>query len=204
MGTFFTADPHFWHRRICEFAGRPFGSVEDMNAELVRRWNTMVRPEDWVYVLGDVAFQTGRPDSLAIVRELNGVLLLVPGNHDKCHPMYGAKAAGWRDRYLRAGFAEVLPTSVHEIIADQSVILSHFPYEGDSHDGDRFTDWRPVDVDGRTYVIHGHVHGAWLQKGYQINVGMDAWNGYPVPMQAVAARIYAGPTDTQPFRWQAA
>lgn len=200
--TFYSADLHFWHRKANELCGRPFTSVEKMNEGIIRRWNSVVRPVDWVYLLGDVCFQLGTPGRLDIVRRLNGVILLVPGNHDKCHPMYGAKTAAWRERYLRAGFAAVCDATHRKFIGDRWVLLSHFPYEGDSHDDDRFTAWRPVDVDGNTFVVCGHVHQAWGQKGYQINVGMDAHNGYPVPEEDVAARIYAGPADVAAIPWQ--
>lgn len=203
MRTFFTADPHFFHRKINELADRPWSTVEEMHEGLIARWNSVVRPEDWVYVLGDVCFQTGTPGNLEIVQRLNGVLLLVPGNHDKVHPMFGEeRAASWRARYLRAGFSDVLPPEVQEIVGDRLVTLSHFPYEGDSHDEDRFVEWRPQDV-GR-FVLCGHVHGAWQQRGRQINVGVDAWNGFPVPAEEIAARIYAGPADKPAPAWQAA
>ena len=34
---FFTADHHFGHKRICQYAGRPFSSVEEHDEELIRR-----------------------------------------------------------------------------------------------------------------------------------------------------------------------
>lgn len=40
---FITSDTHFGHARIIELASRPFASVEEMDAELIRRWN---RPLD--------------------------------------------------------------------------------------------------------------------------------------------------------------
>lgn len=49
---FVTADTHYSHARISELAGRPFATVEEMNAELVDRWNDTVRPDDVVLHLG--------------------------------------------------------------------------------------------------------------------------------------------------------
>jgi calcineurin-like phosphoesterase family protein len=204
--TFYAADPHFWHRKIAEFCGRPYphGDTATMNADLVHRWNSVVGQSDWVYVLGDFAFQLGRPESLDVAGRLNGVKILIPGNHDRCHPMEGpARSAQWRERYIAAGFADVAPPNMRKMIGGRWVWLSHFPYEGDSHDGDRFTDWRPVD-DGAMFVVHGHVHAAWRQRGRQINVGLDAWGGYPVAEEMIADLISAGPADLMPLPWHPA
>ena len=43
---FITAATHFSHARISELAGRPFTTVEEMNKELIRRWNDTVGPDD--------------------------------------------------------------------------------------------------------------------------------------------------------------
>jgi len=83
--TFFIGDTHFNHKRIIEFEAstRPFSTVEDHNAELVRRWNEAVRPCDVVYVLGDFAFGSQAADYYGGI--LNGDKRLIMGNHDM-HP----------------------------------------------------------------------------------------------------------------------
>ncbi len=48
---FVTSDQHFGHARISELAERPFATVEEMNAELARRWNDVVGPDGFVNVL---------------------------------------------------------------------------------------------------------------------------------------------------------
>jgi len=58
------------------------------------------------------------------------------------------------------------------------VLLHHFPYDGDSHDEDRYVQWRPVDEGD--WLLHGHVHTNWRQNGRMINVGIDAWDLAPV------------------------
>ena len=39
---FFTADPHFGHTNIIRYENRPFDSAEEMDQELIRRWNETV------------------------------------------------------------------------------------------------------------------------------------------------------------------
>ena len=58
MKVFFTGDLHFGHENIIKLDSRPFKSVEEMDAELIHRWNNKVAPGDLVYVLGDMIWKT--------------------------------------------------------------------------------------------------------------------------------------------------
>jgi calcineurin-like phosphoesterase family protein len=92
---------------------RPFASAQEMNEEMVRRWNAKVQPHDKVYVLGDVVINK---KFLPILDELNGTKRLVAGNHD----IFGT------DNY-RKYFKEIYACRV---LAD--MILSHIPIHPDS------------------------------------------------------------------------
>lgn len=87
--TWVTSDTHFGHEKITTVFKRddgtpvrPFSSVEEMDEELVRRWNERVRPNDKVYHLGDVAI---KKRNLETLRRLNGKKKLVMANHDIFH-----------------------------------------------------------------------------------------------------------------------
>lgn len=75
------ADTHFGHKRVLEFVPhhRPFANIEEHDRELVRRWNSIVKPKDTVWHLGDVYFTQNGHTPLA---QLNGIKHLVMGNHD--------------------------------------------------------------------------------------------------------------------------
>lgn len=70
-------------------------------------------------------------------------------------------------------------------------LVAHFPYRGDSHDWDRFVDCRPADR-GR-WLLYGHVHERWLQRGRMINVGVDAWSYRPVSEEELSRLLVSGP-----------
>lgn len=81
-----TSDIHFGHKNICVFETtdgkkvRPWDNYEDMDNELVNRFNERVQPEDKCYILGDVAINRR---ALATISRLNCKnLVLVKGNHD--------------------------------------------------------------------------------------------------------------------------
>lgn len=192
MGIFFTSDTHFGHARIIELSNRPFRSVEHMNEEIVRRWNEVVTPRDTVFHLGDVALGPIR-DSLEYIRRLNGDIRLVIGNHDRNFRL-GKRSGGlepeqWDDEYVSYGFNTVAESHNMVIGGLHPVLLSHFPYDGDSHDGDRYEAARLRDEG--TILIHGHTHSHGHPLSHsrlgtlQIHVGMDAWAYRPVSEEAV-------------------
>lgn len=83
---FLTSDTHFGHLGVCKFMRddgvtklRPWDTPEEMDEEMVKRWNETVRPNDKVYHLGDVVINR---KALAIMHRLNGDKVLIKGNHD--------------------------------------------------------------------------------------------------------------------------
>lgn len=172
MTVWFSADHHFGHKRIIELCRRPFDSVEEMNETLVKNHNSLVAKDDEVWLLGDIVM--GDQSNLDYLRQINGYKILVVGNHDK---NFGKPE---KDKlYEDVGVKEIYHDYVDGwIIGGERVTVSHFPYFGDSHDNDRFEDNRPTDRG--EWLLHGHVHDQWLLYDRQINVGVDAWAGYPV------------------------
>jgi calcineurin-like phosphoesterase family protein len=175
MTTWFTADTHFGHANIIRYCNRPYASVEEMDADLVRRWNERVVDGDTVWVLGDFALGNLKR-SLANAALLRGRKRLVVGNHDR--PFTGDPAARrrWEDAYLGAGFETVEHGAVPFLLGGHhDVTLCHFPYAGDSRDVDRYVEQRPHDAG--LPLLHGHVHEKWHRNGRQLNVGVDR-NGF--------------------------
>lgn len=82
---FFIGDTHFGHQNILNFSNRdgtplrPFSTMEEMHESIVLNWNSVVKPQDKVYHLGDVAFST---PGLKVMGRLNGKKRLIRGNHD--------------------------------------------------------------------------------------------------------------------------
>lgn len=188
MATFVTSDHHFGHANIIRFCHRPFPDAAAMDKAMVERWNAVVKADDVVWHLGDLAIDSGARDVLfRVVPQLNGRLRLVPGNHDAC-------SATKRDfhrhqrAYFDAGF-EAVAEFARLKVGGRRVWLSHYPYRGDHKDDDRYTTNRLHDEGD--WLLHGHVHDAWKVNGRQINVGVDVWDFTPVPLETIAAMIAA-------------
>lgn len=184
--TWFTSDTHFGHARILELCDRPFKDVSHMNEMIIHNWNAVVHPDDKVYHLGDVAL--GPKDQWeAIFSRLNGHKVLIAGNHDAV-----SATAKEKDRikysHLYGVFESVLQSAQVALPNGRTVNLSHFPYNGDSHDGDRFEEVRLED--NGVPLVHGHTHASstitFSTIGTpQVHVGCDAWNYSPVSDQQV-------------------
>jgi calcineurin-like phosphoesterase family protein len=112
---FLVSDTHFGHAGVCRFTEsdgvtkiRPWTDPDEMDEEMIRRWNDRVRPNDKVYHLGDVVINR---KSLATISRLNGDKVLIRGNHDI-----------FRDDEYRLYFRELRAYHVMN-----GMILSHIP-----------------------------------------------------------------------------
>ena len=54
---FFTADEHYRHENIIKYCDRPFTSVDEMDAEIIRRHNEMAESKDVVIHAGDFTIE---------------------------------------------------------------------------------------------------------------------------------------------------
>lgn len=202
MTRFFISDTHFFHLNILKYANRPFNDINHMNEVLVNNWNSVVSAEDTVYHLGDFALgDKSRWDS--VTSRLLGRKVLITGNHDA---VFMGNKENYRDKYrhLYESFDEVHHNKRGVWLDDGTIVdLSHYPYDGDSHDGDRYTDYRLEDR-GRV-LIHGHTHreyhGTDQNERYrmatsrskrgsiQVHVGVDNHHYRPVTEDEVIDMI---------------
>lgn len=171
MNTFLIADTHFGHANMNTFVRddgtplRPFQNVEEMNEEMVQRWNAVVSPRDKVYHLGDVAIPRS---GLQYLERLNGRKVLIKGNHD----IFKAQD------YLRPFRFDDIRGS-HKLDA---FILSHIPIH-------------PAHLDRYKGNIHGHTHYRRVQNEDESNderyqcVCVEHTNYAPVPLDVVLKKF---------------
>jgi len=157
---FFTSDHHFGHTNILKYQNRPFPTIEEMNEVLIDKWNSVVKPNDTIYHLGDFALVRTKNEVDNIVRRLNGHKHLILGNHDR-QPVKHA-----------SGFVEI--EQYKEIAIDGiKLILFHYPIES----------WNGAFHE--TYHLHGHSHGKSSVRSRRIDVGVDVHNYYPINYEEV-------------------
>lgn len=115
MPIYFTADHHFGHAAARSFYRRPFSSVDEMDGEMIDRWNSVVQAEDVVWHLGDFAVRQSPERVGRLLDALHGQKHLIVGNNDDA----GVTAC--------AGWASVQPYA--ELTVDgTNLVLCHYPF----------------------------------------------------------------------------
>lgn len=146
---YYIADLHFFHGAMNNrMDHRGFGSVEEMNEYMIKKWNGKVRSRDDVIIIGDLSWGSGADTSMLLGR-LNGNLYLVQGNHDRFLNSKGMELN--RFKWIKP-YAELSDRK-------RKVILCHYPimcYNGQYR----------LDEKGepRTYMLYGHVHDTQDQR----------------------------------------
>lgn len=210
MTIWYTSDHHIGHPFVASLRWHQFhGHERDMGStlpvstlytdwhdeHLANLWDDVVNPSDAVYVLGDATVGKQRVvDAMRWFDARPGTKHLIWGNHDEGHPMH-SKSHLWQEHY-RVAFTSVDSIGARKIRLEdgttRTIYMSHFPYEGDHYDSDRFDDFRLRD--NGIPLLHGHTHQSQkisltAASTLQIHVGVDAWDFYPVHEETIAEQL---------------
>ena len=172
----FTSDFHFCHDREFVWQARGYSSVEDMNEDLIRKFNSKVKPTDDVYILGDLVLNNNKV-GLECVGRLNGKLHIICGNHD---------TQVRRKAYEKCkNVVEVVDAKFLKV-RHQMYFLSHFPTLCGNGDESK-------PLTSRVINLCGHAHAKeWdsdMDKGLIFHVEVDAHDGYPVSEVEIRERL---------------
>ena len=188
MAVFFTSDLHFGHRTVSEIRG--FNSVEEHDRAVLGNISKVVRPGDTLWILGDVAMGGWRDSIVPLMVLVAGRQVkthVVLGNHDRPAPNNSNGHAYLSEFATRGGFASV--STVAKIsVEGRSLLMSHYPYDGDHTEEERYDQFRLRDLG--TTLLHGHTHSdqrvSRSSNGtLQIHVGLDAWGLKPVSLHQI-------------------
>lgn len=141
MSNYYIADLHFGHENCLALDNRPFKTIQDHDAFLIKQWNEKVNIDDDVYIIGDVSWHNATK-TIEIFNSLNGNKHLIIGNHDKKF---------LRNKDFRDQFVEV--ADYKEITLDDRgkcrIVLCHYPIPCFNH---HYYGW---------YHLYGHVHNSF-------------------------------------------
>ena len=169
---FFISDFHAKHSNIIKFCNRPYKSSEEMTKILIENWNSIIKPDDIVFNLGDFIW-SGSWNS--ILEQLNGNIYLILGNHDR---------KNFKDSYMNhlKGVYDQLTL----LIDNKIVYLNHFPY---------------LCFPKNHYQLFGHVHLSQNKNDgddfercsyllpNQYDVGVDLNNFIPISWKIISERL---------------
>lgn len=141
---YYISDLHFYHRNLIDrMDKRGFDSVESMNEYMISQWNSRVRKNDEVVILGDLGYMDGKTAN-QLLKRLNGKKFLIRGNHD--HYFLDDKDF---DPSLFVWIKDYAELNDNKRV----VVLSHYPiicYNGQYR--------KDGDGNPKRYMLYGHVH----------------------------------------------
>lgn len=162
MNTWFISDNHFWHANILNFKDdngnfiRPgFADVDEMNQYMIDKWNSVIKPGDKLYHLGDVVMKTGAW-AFEFLSELNGRKILIKGNHDRAR------------LNIYARYFDDVRSEIHMKSSEgDMVVFTHRPI-------------RLSGMDSYTFNVHGHIHQNLIEDYRYINMSVEVIDYTPV------------------------
>ena len=155
--TFFVSDLHFGHENIIKLCKRPFDSIEEMDAALIKNWNRKVKKNDVVYLIGDVVWDKNKV--AYYMEQLSGKKILIAGNHDST----------WVKREECQKHFESVTSYIEVHLNGHPITMCHYP----------MLEWKSSREETRRklgYLIHGHIHNRIAEEYRQLFLSFNALN----------------------------
>lgn len=178
-----TSDFHFGHDREFIWKARGFSSINEMNEAILTKYNTLVKPEDDVYVLGDLML--GNPYNIEYIKQLHGKLHIVLGNHDT---NTRAKMYCELANVVEVNYAMKLDYNKYHFY------MSHFPTLTGNLEKESLTQM--------TLNLYGHTHqktNFYMDMPFLYHVGMDSHNCTPVLLDNIIKEMHAKVEECKSF-----
>lgn len=175
MTTLFTSDTHLYHENSLKFMHcenkevytRPFDDIHEMNEYAIDQWNSVVKPEDKLIHVGDVAFAVKKYNALELLNRMNGKKTLIMGNHDQ----YG-KIELYSEYFNR------IYGSMEFTLGGLRGIVTHIPVH-------------PSQLEERfAFNIHGHLHDAVIPDPRYFNVSVEQNDFKPFTRYEIEQTLY--------------
>ena len=168
---YYISDTHCGHFNCIRFDNRPFASAEEMDAEIIRRWNEKVSDGDDIYFLGDLTYRSVQPAGWYLA-QLKGRKHLIIGNHDRQMLMDPESMRFWQT------VDKILTITEHYKGNKTKVTLCHYP----------MVTWPGAGIGG--FHVYGHVHcnlPNWLNTAFwppeALNAGCMIINYAPATLE---------------------
>lgn len=167
---YFTSDYHFCHNKDFLYEPRGFDSIEEMNECIIKNHNTIIKPEDDVYFLGDFMLCDDQ-HGLECIEKLNGKIHVILGNHDTDNRI---KLYQTCDNIVEITVATRLRYKKFHFL------LTHYP---------SFTgNLQKESLRQMTLNLYGHTHqktNFFDDYFFMYHVGVDSHNCYPVSIEDI-------------------
>lgn len=189
---FFTSDLHLCHNKEFIYNPRGFSSIDEHDRTIMNNWNSVVAPEDTVYVLGDIIMGDDRVGGIKKLEQLNGTIVLCRGNHDTDSKMidYVKKCRNVNQTIMGS---ETYANIVR--LGKWSFYICHFPT--------MIGDFDFLKSGHKKFCLHGHTHSKdkfQFISGCCYNVALDAHNNYPVNIKQIKEDLIWAMQNKEKFK----
>lgn len=169
---------HFNHNRSFIWEPRGFKNQWEMNEAIITRHNSIIRPDDDIYCLGDCMLNDNE-EGLKCIKQLKGKIHIIRGNHCTDSRM---------QLYATCYNVVEICDAKYLKIGTQNFFLSHYPCLCSNMNGDKPLKTRTINLCG-----HAHTQDKWLDwdKGLIYHVECDAHNCTPVSIEQILTDIKA-------------
>ena len=175
MGKIFaTSDLHLGHDRAFVWGARGFKSIEEHDAEIIKRWNEVVTAEDDVYILGDLMLGDNA-HGIHCLSQLNGKLHILTGNH--------CTSARQKLYHTLENMVEFCGCATTIKYKKKQLYLSHYP---------TITSNMEANPHQAVFNLYGHTHQTtnfYNGQPFMYHVGVDSHNCYPVLLDDAITEI---------------
>ena len=162
---YISSDSHFNHENIIKYCRPEYSSVDEMNWDIIKKWNEVVSPNDTAYILGDFAFKTGlkKEEARHIAYSLNGKKILILGNHDNLKQIHDFPF-------------EKIEKNLNINIQGVDFLLSHYPYKHAMPEKDKLERPECFTPDNDLALLHGHTHDLFTISKKALCLCWDRWH----------------------------
>lgn len=173
MNVWFSSDLHFCHDREFLYKPRGFNDIQEHDEAIMERWNQVVKPNDVVYILGDLMLNNNQL-GITFINYLNGYKYIILGNHD----------TDARQQLYMTSLNNVVDITYASVIQHHKYkfYLSHYPTITSNVDEKHFSQ--------HLFNLYGHTHqktNFYNDIPWIYHVGMDSHNCTPVHIDQIIA-----------------
>ena len=170
---YFTSDLHLNHEKDFIYKARGFHSINHMNGVLLYNLQTIVQPEDDLWILGDIVlgkFEKAKP----LLKLIPGRVHYLIGNHDTDRRLSLYDELEWDCKHYAT------------IIKDGkwNFYLSHYPTLVANYDDNK----KPLPL----INLYGHTHqkdNFYSNNPYMYHVGVDSHDCKPISLEQIKEDI---------------
>lgn len=173
-----TSDLHLLHNKDFLYKPRGFDNILDHNKAIIENFNSVVKDDDDLYILGDV-FLNSKEEGIELLKQIPGIKHIIIGNHDT-----DARLELFEKHRQECKICEVV-FGTRLKYKKFHFLLSHYPtITSNLDDGKK--------VYETVINLYGHTHqqtNFYNNNFFMYHVGLDSHNMMPISLDTIIEEV---------------